>query len=125
MTPPGLTWRFVDDRHIEIHKAPGYDRSALYEFIYEAKDPIVLGAGLAGIRDFNAFLRYETADAAWQSRTRFCAGMARPCRMQWGSGFRRAGECCGSVFTTAGIAMRRAGASSTASSPLSQDLAEA
>jgi Alpha/beta hydrolase domain len=64
VTPPGLTWRFVDDRHIEIHKAPGFDRSALYEFIYEAKDPIVLGAGLAGIRDINAFLRYETADAA-------------------------------------------------------------
>ena len=64
VTPPGLSWRFVDERHIEICKAPGFDRSALYEFIYEAKDPIVLGAGLAGIRDINAFLRYETADAA-------------------------------------------------------------
>jgi hypothetical protein len=62
ITPPGLTWRFIDDRHIEIHKPPRYDRSALYEFIYEAKDPIVLGAGLAGIRDLNALLRYESAD---------------------------------------------------------------
>jgi len=63
-TPAGLTWRYVDDRHIEVSRAPGYDRGALYEFIYTARDPIVLGCGVAGIRDLNSFLRYETADAA-------------------------------------------------------------
>ena len=62
--PPGLTWRYVDDRHIEVSRAPGYDRGAIYEFIYTARDPIVLGCGLAGIRDLNSFLRYDTADVA-------------------------------------------------------------
>lgn len=62
--PPGLTWRYVDDRHIEVVRAPGYDRGAIYEFIYTARDPIVLGCGLAGIRDLNSYLRYETADVA-------------------------------------------------------------
>jgi hypothetical protein len=61
--PVDLTWRWVDERHIEVTRPKGYDRGAIYEFIYEAKDPIVLGAGLVGIRDINAFLRYETRDA--------------------------------------------------------------
>jgi hypothetical protein len=63
-TPAGLSWRYVDERHIEITKPAGLDRGALFEFIYVAKDPIVLGAGLAGIRDLVSFLRYETADAS-------------------------------------------------------------
>ena len=34
----------------------------IYEFSYTAKDPSVNGVGLAAIRDWNAFLRYETQD---------------------------------------------------------------
>ena len=36
----------------------------IYEFSYTAKDPTVNGLGFAAIRDWNAFLRYETRDAA-------------------------------------------------------------
>jgi Alpha/beta hydrolase domain len=36
----------------------------IYEFSYIAKDPTVNGLGFAAIRDWNAFLRYETKDAA-------------------------------------------------------------
>jgi hypothetical protein len=36
----------------------------IYEFSYTAKDPTVNGIGFAAVRDFNAFLRYETADDA-------------------------------------------------------------
>lgn len=36
----------------------------IYEFSYIAKDPTVNGLGFAAIRDWNAFLRYETRDAA-------------------------------------------------------------
>jgi len=35
----------------------------IYELSYTAKDPTVNGVGFAAVRDFNAFLRYEKADA--------------------------------------------------------------
>ncbi len=36
----------------------------IYEFSYTAKDPTVNGLGFAAVRDWNAFLKYETKDAA-------------------------------------------------------------
>jgi hypothetical protein len=36
----------------------------IYEFSYTAKDPTVNGLGFAAIRDWNAFLRYDTKDAS-------------------------------------------------------------
>jgi hypothetical protein len=64
ITPAGLAWRLVDDRHVEITRptGPGFDRGAIYEFIYRARDPIVMGIGFAAIRDLVSFLRHETAD---------------------------------------------------------------
>jgi hypothetical protein len=64
VTPAGLAWRLVDDRHVEITRPsePGFDRGAIYEFIYRARDPIVMGIGFAAIRDMVSFLRYETKD---------------------------------------------------------------
>ena len=61
-TPPGLSWRYVDATHIEITRPPGFDRGAIYEFIYPAKDPEVMGVGFAAIRDLVSFLapRYVT-----------------------------------------------------------------
>jgi len=35
----------------------------IYEFSYTAKDPTVNGIGFAAVRDWNAWLRYETKDA--------------------------------------------------------------
>src|SRR6266404_59863 len=64
VTPAGLAWRLVDDRHVEITRPsePGFDRGAIYEFIYRARDPIVMGIGFAAIRDIVSFLRCETRD---------------------------------------------------------------
>jgi hypothetical protein len=64
VTPAGLGWRLVDDRHVEITRPgePGFDRGAIYEFIYRARDPLVMGIGFAAIRDIVSFLRYETKD---------------------------------------------------------------
>jgi hypothetical protein len=64
VTPAGLAWRLVDDRHVEITRptAPGFDRGAIYEFIYRARDPVVMGIGFAAIRDFVSFLRHATTD---------------------------------------------------------------
>ena len=60
--PVDMQWRYVSDREIEIDRPAGFDGGAIYEFIYEAKDPIVLGIGFAAMRDAISFLRYETAD---------------------------------------------------------------
>jgi hypothetical protein len=61
-TPPGLAWRLVDDRHVEITRptASGFDRGAIFEFIYRARDPIVMGIGFAAIRDLVSHLRHAT-----------------------------------------------------------------
>ena len=69
-TPTGLTWRYVDARHIEMTRPTGtdgggaYDRGAIYEFIYPARDPAVMGIGFAAIRDLTAFLRHGIVDSA-------------------------------------------------------------
>lgn len=63
-TPADLSFRFVDDRHIEIQRPAGFDAGAIYEFTYTAKDPAVGGLGFAAIRDLVAFLRHERVDLA-------------------------------------------------------------
>ena len=40
----------------------GFDAGAIYEFIYPARDPIVMGLGFAAVRDVVAFMRYAAAD---------------------------------------------------------------
>jgi hypothetical protein len=65
--PADMLWRFVDERTIEITRPAGFDGGAIYELVYEARDPIVMGLGFAAMRDAISFLRYETADAAGNS----------------------------------------------------------
>jgi hypothetical protein len=40
----------------------GFDPAFLYELVYTAKDPMVLGIGYAATRDLNAFFRYGAHD---------------------------------------------------------------
>lgn len=40
----------------------GFDPARAYTLVYKAGDPLVLGVGFAATRDFNAFLRYASAD---------------------------------------------------------------
>jgi len=42
----------------------GFRPDRLYELMYQAKDPIVMGLAYAVTRDVGSFLRYETKDAA-------------------------------------------------------------
>lgn len=60
-TPPGLRLRWIDDSTIEITRPEGMAAGALYELAYTARDPRVMGMGLAAIRDVTAFLRRSTA----------------------------------------------------------------
>lgn len=62
-TPKGLSFTFVDNRTVQIARAPGFDSGAIYEFIYEARDPMVMGLAFAATRDVVSFLRYQTQDS--------------------------------------------------------------
>lgn len=42
----------------------GFDPALLYELVYTAKDPYVLGVGMAAMRDVVSFFRYSAQDAA-------------------------------------------------------------
>ena len=61
-TPADLRWSFEGQSRIRVERPAGFDGGAIYEFIYEARDPIVMGLGFAAMRDAISFLRYEAAD---------------------------------------------------------------
>jgi hypothetical protein len=63
-TPPDLRWSWTGERQIRIERPAGFDGGAIYEFVYEARDPVVMGLGFAAVRDVISFLRYEQSDAA-------------------------------------------------------------
>lgn len=63
-TPADLGVTFESPTKISIKRPEGFDAGAIYEFIYIAKDPKVMGLGFAATRDVVSFLRHETADAA-------------------------------------------------------------
>jgi hypothetical protein len=47
----------------DLYLRSGFKPGHIYEFIYPAKDPLVLGLGFAVVRDLVSFLRYEMRDA--------------------------------------------------------------
>ncbi|MFT4562062.1 MAG: hypothetical protein ACI9BW_001805 [Gammaproteobacteria bacterium] len=56
-------WRFVSSREIEVELVDGFDAGAIYELIYAACDPVVMGLGFVGVRDLLGFLRYADIDS--------------------------------------------------------------
>ena len=71
-TPEDLKFEYFSDqrsgikpytnKQITIFRPKGYDASAIYEFVYEAKEPKVMGLAFASVRDVVSFLRYEKED---------------------------------------------------------------
>ncbi|AUD07448.1 hypothetical protein CWM47_23745 [Spirosoma pollinicola] len=56
-------WEYASDKTIRLIPAgTPFRQSAIYEFTYTAKDPVVAGIGFAATRDFVSFLRYAKAD---------------------------------------------------------------
>src|ERR1700691_4777342 len=43
----------------------GFEAGMLYEFVYQGKDPVVAGTGLAAVRDFISFLKYGGEVPGW------------------------------------------------------------
>jgi hypothetical protein len=60
------SWHFLDERHVEIFAATGFDRGAIYELIYPATNETIADIGLAASRDFVSFLRYADQDSTGQ-----------------------------------------------------------
>ena len=48
---------------VHLYLADGFEPSRLYEFVYIARDPRVVGLGLSAIRDALSFFRFEKTDA--------------------------------------------------------------
>jgi Alpha/beta hydrolase domain len=56
-------WEYVNERTIRLLPAgTAFQQSAIYEFVFTAKNPLVAGLGFAATRDFVSFLRYATTD---------------------------------------------------------------
>ncbi len=56
---PHSEWKFTDPNHLALKD--GFAPGRIYEVIYETKDPVVAGLGLAAVRDFVSFLKYGGA----------------------------------------------------------------
>ena len=70
---PSGEWAFADCRTTPFPGTPdptriclehGFDPARLYELVYTARDPLVLGIGFAATRDIVDFLRHVAADAS-------------------------------------------------------------
>jgi hypothetical protein len=47
-----------------LHLPAGFETGWIYEIVYTARDPLVLGLGHVAVRDFISFLKHEAVDAA-------------------------------------------------------------
>lgn len=56
---PHSNWSFDDATHVELKG--GFAPGRIYEVVYAAKDPVVAGLGIAGVRDFVSYLKYGGA----------------------------------------------------------------
>lgn len=59
--PDGVTVT-ASDRDICLKDGAGFQPGRLYELIYRARDPIVMGLGYAAMRDLMAFFKHERID---------------------------------------------------------------
>ncbi|MGZ5803110.1 MAG: alpha/beta hydrolase domain-containing protein [Xanthobacteraceae bacterium] len=58
-TPTDLAIKFTAADQIAVTRPAGFDAGAIYELIYRAKEPKVMGLGFAATRDVVAFLRHH------------------------------------------------------------------
>ncbi|HKV60934.1 MAG TPA: alpha/beta hydrolase domain-containing protein [Candidatus Acidoferrum sp.] len=55
--------KLLNDPHF-VHMEGGFQTGKIYEIVYEAKDPAVVGTGLAAVRDFLSYLKYDPQSTA-------------------------------------------------------------
>src|SRR5207302_10203535 len=47
-----------------VYMANGFTPGKIYEVVYRAKDPVVVGTGLAAVRDIMSYLKYDSSAIA-------------------------------------------------------------
>jgi Alpha/beta hydrolase domain len=67
-------WRFVGDRN--IHLDDGFVPGKVYEIVYTAADPAVVGSGLAAVRDFASYVKND-ANAIVRGRYAYAMGISQ------------------------------------------------
>ena len=97
---PRDKWSFSDSRHVTM--ADGFEQGKIYEVIYRAKDPVVVGWGR---RRFVTRFR-SSSTARWR---RCWAINTITSSARSGSGFPKVGAFCGRFCMTVSIRMRRIG----------------
>ena len=55
-------WSFADATHVSM--ADGFEPGKIYEVVYKAKDPVLVGLGPAAVRDTASFLKFGGAETA-------------------------------------------------------------
>lgn len=59
-------WRFSGPATVTLTRPSGFDAGAIYRIDYLARDPKVMGLGMAAVRDVASFLKSGAPDAAGQ-----------------------------------------------------------
>jgi len=57
---PREQWTFADPTHVTM--AAGFDPGKIYEVVYNAKDPVLVGLGPTAVRDTVSYLKYGGVD---------------------------------------------------------------
>jgi hypothetical protein len=57
---PRDSWTFTDATHVSM--SAGFEPGKIYEVVYMAKDPVLVGLGPAAVRDFVSYLKYGGVD---------------------------------------------------------------
>ena len=55
-------WKFLDARHVALDG--GFEAGKIYEVVYLAKNPVLVGLGPTAVRDMVSFLKYGGAETA-------------------------------------------------------------
>jgi hypothetical protein len=100
-TVPAVDWEFSDARETAFPGTPssrhvsirgGFDANYIYELIYTAKNPLVLGLGFAATRDLVSFLRHEMRDEAGAPNPLLGSASAPPLRAAVAVGVSQSGN---------------------------------
>ena len=86
---PMAGWDYANERGtaIKLSGSQPFQEDALYEFLYQAKNPVVSGLGFAAIRDLASFVRSAQADdhgnanpLKGEATAIYTACVSQPCR---------------------------------------------
>ena len=90
VTVPPDKWEYANEAGTAIRLAgdhPPFQQGILYEFVYQAKNPVVSGTGFAAVRDIAAFLKREKRDdegndnpLSGEVSAIYTACVSQPCR---------------------------------------------